>query len=852
MENKSKLNSNQNSHIEMLEVPQKYNRNEISFLNQNLIPIKDAQQSNRPMIQINEQQNKNQENKQLYQKNGEKINKKQLKKNQYLSIQQDCEGQCNIMSIFLLEKKCFKFSLHVFFSVFLLGLPYVLCQHFQQLFQIFYYSQCDNIQNCSHILVKNGDGKFQLLIKQEFEVYAQQLDKQNQNLNQDYQYFKQQNRQQQNLQQCNIQKSFGFMNRYMKYVYDENLGIFKALDTNYIKLTKKEILEQQVMNKQQIEKKLQIYGKGIIDFKLQGLFSFVYYFWTSPNMLLVYLSVLVWLMENMPLAALAMVLAMIISNIVLYLFKWMSEKTILEKSKKIIKVKRFFRNFNNQIESEVIDSDQIVPNDIIEIEPETILTCDLVVIQGEAFINEANITGESDPVPKVQLQKNEKYFSFENDSGSIIYEGSSIINSQVVKRQEFGQNALGNVIRTGFSTKKGQVIRFSLYPILKLSDFQISFLKLTFSLMMVSLLVQFIMFYWWVKDENIPSQFPYIKLGESVITFGAPLVSILSLVSQVTALVRLYLKNIVGNNPNKIYESGNIQMVCFDKTGTITENQVQLNDVWSGKNGFLGLKKYQQVKQQLKQNNLQNNDYAERKVIDNEKNNEKQIKQNQYQAACAENLQQWQNNEQIQRLFACCHQIQQVNLKGQSQIQGDGVDVQMFQVSDFDFYVQEKIQEKERTQLFQVKNRNQDDEILTILKRFEFKSAFASMSVLVEDQNMEQFIFCKGSPEKIISISNQKSVPQNFDKILNELSLKGFRIIGMGYKKIDNQLGKDEIECLEREQAEKELEFLGLLILENQLKSDSKEQFDRLNQSDLKLKIISGDNSLTVINTDKL
>lgn len=33
------------------------------------------------------------------------------------------------------------------------------------------------------------------------------------------------------------------MNRYMKYVYDYNLGSFKALDTNYDKLTKKEILE---------------------------------------------------------------------------------------------------------------------------------------------------------------------------------------------------------------------------------------------------------------------------------------------------------------------------------------------------------------------------------------------------------------------------------------------------------------------------------------------------------------------------------------------------------------------------------------------------------------------------------
>lgn len=48
---------------------------------------------------------------------------------------------------------------------------------------------------------------------------------------------------------------------------------------------------------------------------------------------------------------------------------------------------------------------------------------------------------------------------------------------------------------------------------------------------------------------------------------------------------------------------------------------------------------------------------------------------------------------------------------------------------------------------------------------------------------------------------------------------------------------------------EKDIEFLGLLVLENPLKCDSKEVFDRLLYSELMLKIISGDNSLTVAHT---
>lgn len=42
----------------------------------------------------------------------------------------------------------------------------------------------------------------------------------------------------------------------------------------------------------------------------------------------------------------------------------------------------------------------MVPGDIILIEPKAEVPCDLVIVKGESYVNESNITGETDPVPK--------------------------------------------------------------------------------------------------------------------------------------------------------------------------------------------------------------------------------------------------------------------------------------------------------------------------------------------------------------------------------------------------------------------------------------------------------------------
>ena len=57
------------------------------------------------------------------------------------------------------------------------------------------------------------------------------------------------------------------------------------------------------------------------------------------------------------------------------------------------------------------------------------------------------------------------------------------------------------------------------------------------------------------------------------------------------------------------------------------------------------------------------------------------------------------------------------------------------------------------------------------------------MSVICQINN-NYYVFSKGSPEIIKSICQEKYIPDNYNEIVNEQSIKGFRILGFGYKLI--------------------------------------------------------------------
>lgn len=65
-----------------------------------------------------------------------------------------------------------------------------------------------------------------------------------------------------------------------------------------------------------------------------------------------------------------------------------------------------------------------------------------------------------------------------------------------------------------------------------------------------------------------------------------------------------------------------------------------------------------------------------------------------------------------------------------------------------------------------------------------------------------------------------QTVPKNFHDVLMHYTLQGYRVIGLACRSL-KKLNFVKIQRAQREQMEKNLNFLGLLVMENRLKRET-------------------------------
>jgi len=98
-------------------------------------------------------------------------------------------------------------------------------------------------------------------------------------------------------------------------------------------------------------------------------------------------------------------------------------------------------------------------------------------------------------------------------------------------------------------------------------------------------------------------------------------------------------------------------------------------------------------------------------------------------------------------------------------------------------------------------------------------------------------------------------LPRNYLTEIQEYQCKGYRVLAYATKNLDVKLANNlnKVIHLDREQVETEntFTFLGIVVMENQLKSNSKEVINELNHSDIRSIIATGDNIFTAISVAK-
>lgn len=282
---------------------------------------------------------------------------------------------------------------------------------------------------------------------------------------------------------------------------------------------------------------------------------------------------------------------------------------------------------------------------------------------------------------------------------------------------------------------------------------------------------------------------------------------------------RLETNSIYCISPRSINVSGSIDCVCFDKTGTLTEDGL---DMWG--------------------------------IVPKSATNSFQIPMRQVTRLPYDDF-----------LFGMvtCHSI---TIMG-GELKGDPLDLKMFEstgwvleeangVADdakYDVLFPTMVRPP-RNSGFMISDEDTGDGTfgshmdIGIVREFSFTSSLQRMSVVTRRLLAEHFhVYCKGSPEMIETMCRPESVPTDFHATLEEYAQQGYRIIALAHKQLDKKITYAKVQRIAREKIECDLEFLGLVVMENRLKPDTTAIIGNLMAANIRTVMVTGDNMLTAL-----
>lgn len=215
----------------------------------------------------------------------------------------------------------------------------------------------------------------------------------------------------------------------------------------------------------------------------------------------------------------------------------------------------------------VIDSEKVVPGDVVLLETGDKVPADARLITvNNLQVDESPLTGESIPVKKInRLLKGKKELQARFN---MVFSGSNVT----------GGSAEVVVVKTGMKTELGSIAEslntpYEVETPLELKMKEIS-KKLTF---LVFIIIVFMFFYGVLNDyETMEIIMLCVSLAVAVIPEGLPAVITVALSIGTSSLAK---KKTVVRQMSAVETLGATDIICSDKTGTITQNKMQVKMV---------------------------------------------------------------------------------------------------------------------------------------------------------------------------------------------------------------------------------------------------------------------------------
>lgn len=453
--------------------------------------------------------------------------------------------------------------------------------------------------------------------------------------------------------------------------------------------------------------------------------------------------------------------------------------------------------FRNNKWTEVSTS-ELVPNDVVSVtrtKPDSALPCDLLLLSGSSIVNEAMLSGESTPLLKEGItQRNGTDILDDQGADKLhcLFGGTKALQVSpgdpvpgIPTPPDHG--ALAVVLRTGFGTTQGRLIRLMVYT----NENQVTANNWESFVFIAFLLVFAIAASAYVWVNGLKMQRPKGKLLLDcilIITSVVPPELPMELSMAVNAsLVALSKHAIFCTEPFRIPYAGRVDVCCFDKTGTITGEDLEVQGV---------------VGTQAQGTNALHDTLVKLP----------------------------ESSEQATLVIAAAHALVIVD----DEVVGNPMERRALDALGWVVKPGDRV----------VSGSHPTGPSVHICTRFHFSSALKRMSSVSQVSSHKALLGAtKGAPEVLKPMFAQ--LPSNYDAVYRYYTRRGSRVIALGYRWLDMDVA--QARKLKREQVETELIFAGFLVLHCPLKPDAMESVRQLNESSHRCVMITGDNALTAI-----
>jgi len=412
---------------------------------------------------------------------------------------------------------------------------------------------------------------------------------------------------------------------------------------------------------------------------------------------------------------------------------------------------------------------------------ECVVSCDVLIVKGGAVVNESMLTGEPMPVQRFPVE------DVDASCVSNLSHKKHLLFTGTIVMQSSGDGidanrGVGVVFNTGPRTMKGSMIRTVLFP----EPIKFKFTdQLPYAYLFMFIYVCGLFTVIQVFSDSGSGIFS-IFIGFTILVQSLnPLLPVTITLGQTMGSERLKKEMGVSClNPERLPIAGKVHIMVMDKTGTITKEGMEFRGAHVAQAGAFG------------------------------------------QAPCwAENgsLDSKAIPEALGWALASCHTV--TRLRDGTMV-GNMVEVAMLNASGCTL-------SDDSNSLSQP-----DGGEIHILKQLEFDQKRMTSGSVIKVQG-KTIALIKGSYERVGELCSS-GLPGDFKDVTEGLATEQYYVLGIGMKVLE-----EKGELATREELEKGITFLGLLLFRNEMKSDSPDAVSALKEGGTRAVICTGDNALT-------